>query len=108
VDDRKVVCRRVRLLRLASTEELAALRIWSSGEHIAGELPCVAHGSAVVRAYGSATVRAYDSATVQAYDSATVVSWWGKPGIHVNQLAIWIERGNGFAAPVIHVAEAQS
>ena len=79
--NRKAVARRVRLMREAPRDELAALHIYlegivrapTSGMVIAsGSATVEAYGSATVEAYGSATVRAYGSATVRAYDSATV------------------------------------
>ena len=137
--DRKIVCRRARLLREATPAELTALCIYSGGEHMgepgkisiaSGSATVRAYGSATVRAYdyatveasgsatvraygsatveasGSATVRAYDSATVRAYDSATVISWRGKPGVKLipKSRAVWVERGDGSAAPLVHVA----
>jgi len=79
-EDRKLVCRRARLIREVSRDDQAALRIYYSGSHTvaagqvraSGSATVWAYGSATVRAYGSATVRASDSATVRAYDSATV------------------------------------
>jgi hypothetical protein len=72
-DDRKIVCRRARLVReVTDAGELASLRVYVSGSHEAKAGRVIASGSATVRAYDSATVRAYDSATVEAYGSATV------------------------------------
>ena len=113
--DRKVVCRRARLIREATVDELTALRIYSSGAHeatpgkvsVASDSATVeAWDSATVRAWGSATVRASDSATVEASGSATVVSWWGKPGVKLipKSRAVWVERGNNDAVPLLHSA----
>ena len=105
--DRKVVCRRARLIREATVDELTALRIYSSGAHEAtpGKVS-VASDSATVRASGSATVEASGSATVEASGSATVVSWWGKPGVKLipKSRAVWVERGNNDAVPLLHSA----
>jgi hypothetical protein len=76
VEDRKAVARRVRLMREATRDELAALRIYLEGDVKAPTNGVViASGSATVRAYGSATVRAYGSATVRASGSATVEAY---------------------------------
>jgi hypothetical protein len=74
-DDDKIVCRKVRLIRLATTEELICLRILLSGRHEIKSGKAIAYDSATVKAWGSATVEAYDSATVKAYGSATVKAY---------------------------------
>ena len=70
--DDKIAVQRARLLRPATDGELAALRIFSGGEHRVVDGVAWASGSATVEASGSATVEASGSATVWAYDSATV------------------------------------
>jgi len=73
-DDDKIVCRKVRLIKKLTEEELVAVRVYLSGSHAAKEGKVAASGSATVEASGSATVEAYGSATVRAYDSATVAA----------------------------------
>jgi hypothetical protein len=120
--DRKIVARRVRLVREATETELAALRIYASGEHVAaagvviaydrasviasGSASVEAYDSASVRAYGSASVEAYDSAKVEASQQATIVSWRGSPVVTLLDHAVCIDR-RGSGRPVVVVAEAQ-
>jgi len=73
-DDDKIVCRKVRLIKKLTEEELVAVRVYLSGSHAAKEGKVAASGSATVRASGSATVQAYGSATVEASGSATVAA----------------------------------
>ena len=89
--DRKIVCRRMRLLRRLTDAELAALNIYRDGQRTVtsgiviverratveawGSAAVRASGSAAVRASGSATVEASGSATVEASGSATVEAW---------------------------------
>ena len=63
--------------------------------------------SASVEAFDSASVEAFDSASVEAKDSVTVVTWWGKPGVKLlpKSRAVHVERGYGYTAPTVHVAE---
>ncbi|MFN6965186.1 MAG: hypothetical protein ACK4S4_15680 [Pyrinomonadaceae bacterium] len=70
--DDKIVCRRVRLVRKLTRDELVVLNIFYSGEHRLDSGRGVAYGYARVSASGHATVRAYNSAKVEASDSATV------------------------------------
>lgn len=113
-ENRKVVCRRVRLLREATREELAALRICAEGSHVVTDLSAVAlgsshvvaRGSSRVEALGSSSVEARDSSRVVARDSSTVVTWSGAPSVGLAGRAVWIERGLGDSAPVIHVVGA--
>ena len=93
-EDRKVCVRGARLLRAATPDELAALRIYTSGVHT------VTDGRAV--ASGSASVRAYDSASVRAYDDVTVISWRGKPGARMVDRVVWIDRSG--SVPVVYTA----
>ena len=109
-EDRKVCVRGARLLRAATPDELAALRIYTSGVHTVTDGRAVASGSASVEAYGSASVvasgsasvRAYDSASVRAYDDVTVISWRGKPGARMVDRVVWIDRSG--SVPVVYTA----
>ena len=81
----KVACERVRLLRPLTEDELAAVGIFTRGEHaVSGSVVAWASGSATVRASGSATVRASGSATVEAWGSATVEAW-GSAKVHAGE-----------------------
>jgi len=74
--DRKCVAKKVRLLRLASDAELAAVGVFLSGSHVFRDNATgIASGSASVEAYDSASVEAYDSASVEAYGSASVEAY---------------------------------
>ena len=73
-DDDKIVCRKVRLIKKLTEEELVAVRVYLSGSHAAKEGKVAASGSATVLASGSATVEAYGSATVEASGFATVLA----------------------------------
>ena len=68
----KIAARRARLLRPATSAELAALRIFVDGEHAVTDGVAWAYGSATVQASDRATVEASDRATVRAFGSATV------------------------------------
>ena len=105
-DDRKIVCRRTRLLREATAEELDAQRIWSSGAHAwNGKGPCIVSDSATVRASDSATVRAWGSATVRARADVTVISWRGSDAINLTERAVCIDRSNRDEKPRVITAE---
>ena len=72
-DDSKVVVRAARLLReITDSSELAALGIFTDGEHEVREGFVHVCGSAQLKAYDSAIVMAHDSAEVTAYDSVRV------------------------------------
>jgi hypothetical protein len=75
--DRKVVCRRARLLReLTTPVELATVNIFLSGDHdIAGEVVAVALESSSVVAWGSSRVVAWGSSRVEAWESSSVEAW---------------------------------
>ena len=68
----KIACERVRLLRPLTEDELAAVGIYTRGEHKVSSGSAWASGSATVEAWDSATVRASGSATVEASGSAAV------------------------------------
>jgi hypothetical protein len=74
-NDDKVVVGQVRLVRELTGDELAAVQIFSSGEHEVKEGVAWAYGSSTVTAYGSSTVAAYGSSTVAAYGSSTVAAY---------------------------------
>ena len=75
-EEDKRSCRRVRLLREATIDELASVNIFSVGYHeIMGYTSAWASGLASVRASGSASVRAFDSASVSASGSASVSNY---------------------------------
>ena len=68
----KIACERVRLLRPLTEDELAAVGIYTRGEHKVSSGSAWASGSATVEAWDTATVRASGSATVEASGSAAV------------------------------------
>lgn len=79
--DGKCAVERCSLVRPLTRDELAALGVYTEGEHEVRSGTAYASGSARVRASGSATVTARDSATVTAYDSATVTAY-GSARVH--------------------------
>jgi hypothetical protein len=118
--DRKVVCRRARLLReLTTPVELATVNIFLSGDHdIAGEVVAVAlessrvvaWGSSRVEAWGSSRVVAWESSSVVAWESSsvephgavTVISWAGRAGSRIMDRVVWIDRSKG--EPQVYMA----
>jgi len=105
-DAAKIVVRKVRLLRRLDDEELAALRIFRSGQREARDAEkYIASGSARVLAMDSAQVQVLDSAQVKASDSAhvaaaytaTVVVHQGEPKVTLYEGAAKVDWRSGRA-----------
>ena len=73
----KVSCERVRLLRPLTEDELAAVGIYTRGEHAVSGGIVWAWGSATVRARGPATVWAWGSARVHVGEQSAVIAMRG-------------------------------